>query len=122
MLNPYLGVGLKNQNAPIKPCNFEFSQSLPDNLDYRENGKMSPVKSQGSCGSCYIFSAIASLESQYLLNSEATDLVFSEQAILNCMERGCNGGMQHWVWKYISDYGVPKQNVCPYVAMVCLAK
>lgn len=36
-------------------------------LDWRTEGKVTPIKSQGLCGSCYSFSGNAALESRLLI-------------------------------------------------------
>lgn len=78
---------------------------------------MSPVKNQKKCGSCYIFTALSALESQYLIRREQ-NVEFSEQAILNCLPTGCNGGKVRNVWGYIKKHGVPEKSKCSYRAKV----
>lgn len=45
-------------------------QDLPVALDWRELGKVTPVKNQGSCGSCWAFSGIGTIESRLLINEK----------------------------------------------------
>ena len=40
-------------------------QSYPASLDWRSKGVLNPIRSQGSCGGCYSFSSICSLEAIY---------------------------------------------------------
>lgn len=54
--------------------------STPSRFDLRTTGKVSSVKEQGSCGSCWAFSSLASMES-ILLPGESWD--FSENNMRN---------------------------------------
>jgi C1A family cysteine protease len=55
---------------------------------------VSGVKNQGSCGSCWAFSAVAAIESTLLINGR-TELL-SEQQLVDCSRaygnQGCSGG------------------------------
>ncbi len=95
---------------PSKP----LADALPSAVDWRRFD--SPVKSQGGCGACWAFAAVALVEN--LVNQEgiagADDL--SEQTVLACGEGGCRGG---WYWdglSYISRNGIPSEACLPYDA------
>lgn len=105
-------------DAPFKWCSFTFIGKKPSKLDYRKLKKMSKVKNQRKCGSCYIFAALGALESQYLLNSEVSTMELSEQAVLNCVRSGCHGGKIRNVWHFISKNGVPREEHFKYEARV----
>ncbi len=80
---------------------------------------MSPIKDQGQCGSCWAFSAIASTESNALLNNKYVSL--SEQQLVDCSDlygnAGCNGGWAERALKYIKDKGISTEVEYPYRAV-----
>eukprot|EP00116_Pleurobrachia_bachei_P010957 sb/3471219/ len=54
---------------------------------WREEGKVTPVKNQGSCGSCWTFGGTAAFEGHYAIKSGGLKR-FSEQEILDCTYEG----------------------------------
>jgi len=87
----------------------------PDSHDWREHGAVSDVKSQGSCGSCWAFSAIGNIESMYQLKT-GKNVLFSEQQLVDCdkVDLGCRGGLMEDAYKYLQDTGVVLQEDYPY--------
>jgi C1A family cysteine protease/PKD repeat protein len=63
---------------------------IPSSYDLREQARVTPVKNQGSIGSCWAFSSLASLES-YILGTEGESRDFSEN------------NMKNLITKYYSD-------------------
>ena len=99
------------------------SLGLPGSFDWRNtNGGdwMTPVKDQGSCGSCWAFSAVGIVESQYNFSSgnPNLDLDLSEQYLVSdCSTSGsCSGGNNAAALTFIKDNGVPDEGCFPYTA------
>ncbi len=86
-------------------------------FDWRDYDAVTPVKSQGSCGSCWAFSAIGAVESAVLIYTEK-NLDLSEQHLISscCSAGSCSGGWPDWALKYVRDTGAPDEACYPNVA------
>ena len=93
------------------------SNNLQD-VDWTTQGKVSPVKNQGSCGSCWAFSAVGSCESFALMKGQNS--ILSEQQLVDCSgsygNHGCNGGWPSAALRYVKDKGIQSSSAYPYTA------
>jgi len=91
---------------------------LPDEVDWRNKGAVTPVKDQGQCGSCWTFSTTGVIEGFYFLNNGKL-LSFSEQQIVDCdtdTNEGCNGGWPYLAVQYAAQNGLELESDYPYTA------
>ncbi|MCK4459896.1 MAG: C1 family peptidase, partial [Methanosarcinales archaeon] len=95
-------------------------------FDWRDNDGenwVTPVRSQGSCGSCWAFSAIGAVESAVLIYTDNPDMNIdlSEQHLVSscCSAGSCSGGWPDWALDYVRDTGVPDEDCFPYIAGNC---
>lgn len=74
--------------------------------DWTTSGCVAPVKSQGQCGSCWAFAAVAALESAYCLTGNPLTLL-SEQQVVSCdaVSGGCEGGFPGDALNYLQQNG-----------------
>lgn len=109
----------KRQEVSVDPICFPKNKTaLPQKWDWRAMGKVTPAKYQGSCGSCWAFASIATLESAYLIKGKTKDRNFdlSEQQLVSCAKTdGCNGGTSVDAFNFIlSNNGVTDEKTLPY--------
>ena len=87
-------------------------------VDWATAGKVTPIKNQGQCGSCWAFSATGVTESWLLLKGQSASL--SEQQLVDCTRslgnQGCNGGWPSNALKYIASSGITTESAYGYVA------
>jgi cathepsin F len=89
---------------------------MPPRFDWRDQNKVTFVKQQGVCGSCWAFVAMGILESQYAIKHDQL-INLSEQQLLDCdqVDMGCNGGMIHMaLQELIQMGGVMNETDYPY--------
>jgi cathepsin F len=97
----------RNVLAPEGSSSTSTSTLTVTAKNWKDSGYVTPIKDQGACGSCYAFSALGMLESQYAKNNGGTIIDLSEQQIITCdkYDYGCNGGFMENVYKYLQNAG-----------------
>jgi C1A family cysteine protease len=81
------------KNIPVHKLAAEAQLTLPATFDWRTSSKVTPVKNQNPCGTCWIFGTLAALESKVLIG-ENTTFDFSEQNVDCCTDPS---------WTYLSS-------------------
>ena len=110
------------------PSQERLTSQYVDNFDWRDrHGKnwLTSVKSQGKCGSCWVYSAVDLVESYMnLYYNQLLNYDLSEQEIISCSydypslfsmnNGGCTGGHTSGALKYIQKKGVVLEECFPY--------
>ncbi|MFO7654605.1 MAG: C1 family peptidase [Candidatus Krumholzibacteriia bacterium] len=102
------------RNLKIFP---EDKQSLPSSFDWRQQGAITPVKNQLTCGSCWAFAATAELES-FVQIYYGKFLDLSEQQVVSCNRygAGCGGGWAVAAYDLFLREGAVRERCMPYQA------
>jgi C1A family cysteine protease len=120
-------LGLKNMPKPDRTNKRLFSASenalptLPTSVNWVtvSPAVVNPIKDQGSCGSCWAFSANASLESAHAI-FYSTLYSLSEQQLVSCSgaygNGGCQGGWYYYAWDYATVTPITTETVYPYTS------
>jgi len=91
-----------------------FDDSIPraQDIDYRNEGKVSQVQNQGQCGSCWAFSGAGAIEGMTKANGGQL-INLSEQQFLDCCQGSCQGGLEPMCFENGRN-GVMAESSYPY--------
>lgn len=109
-----LGLG---QRPSLRSSFIETSDvtDLPKEFSWKDY--LSPMREQGSCGSCYVFATLEMLEARMRIKYQK-DVTLSPQHILDCSyyNQGCDGGYPFLVGKFANEFELVPEDCSPYLA------
>merc|ERR1711988_39782 len=79
----------------------------------------SPVKDQGSCGSCWAFAAVAGMEAS-AITQFGENAILSEQQLVDCTtekNKGCDGGWASDAYDILKGKPLYTESSYPYKAV-----
>ncbi|XP_035849037.1 digestive cysteine proteinase 2 [Sander lucioperca] len=104
--------GRKQGKTPNRGLPF-FSKlyegvNVPESLDWRLQGAVTPVKDQAICGSCWSFATTGAVEGALFLKTGSLQ-VLSQQMLVDCSwgfgNNGCDGGEEWRAYEWIMKHG-----------------
>ncbi|XP_077547400.1 C1 family peptidase 26-29-p [Haemaphysalis longicornis] len=97
-----------SSNAEQFPAH-KFAADVPDQVDWRLYGAVTPVKDQAVCGSCWSFGTTGAVEGAHFRKTGRL-VRLSEQQLIDCSwnsgNNGCDGGEDFRAYEYIRRHGL----------------
>ncbi|KAK9108930.1 hypothetical protein Sjap_016990 [Stephania japonica] len=97
-----------------------FAGDVPESIDWRKKGAVTPVKDQASCGACWAFSTTGAIEGINQIKTGSL-VSLSEQELIDCdrsYNSGCGGGLMDYAFQFvIKNHGIDTESDYPYQAV-----
>jgi hypothetical protein len=98
--------GVREVDYGVGTAAAAAAAALPGAVDWAAAGAVTPVKNQGTCGSCWSFSTTGALEGAFQIKTGRLQS-FSEQQLVSCAgasgNSGCNGGLMDSAFGWIKQ-------------------
>lgn len=100
-------------------------KDIPDQVDWRLNGAVTPVKDQAICGSCWSFGTVGSIEGALFVKTGKL-VKLSEQNLVDCSwgygNNACDGGEEWRAYEWVMKHGgiATDDSYGAYLGAVCL--
>ena len=110
---------LKSVKGSAPRGTFSNYDDVPESYDFREEYPhcIPEVVDQGSCGSCWAFSSVASLgDRRCFAGLDKKAVTYSPQYVVSCDhgDMACDGGWLPNAWKFLTKTGTTTNECVPY--------
>ncbi|XP_015953598.1 senescence-specific cysteine protease SAG39-like isoform X2 [Arachis duranensis] len=109
--------GLPKSHWQTTPFRHENVTDIPETVDWRKRGVVTPIKDQGTCGSWWAFSSVAAVEGIHKISTGKL-VSLSVQELVDCVRgdgEGCYGGYMEDAYTFIAkNGGISSESDYPY--------
>ncbi|CAN7039314.1 unnamed protein product [Brassica oleracea var. botrytis] len=116
----FLGLNTSSSRLHSSNHSCDPADNVPDAVDWRKEGAVTPIRDQGRCGGCWAFATVAAIEG--ITKIKTGNLIpLSEQQLIDCdtgsYNKGCSGGLMETAYEYlIANGGLVALDDYPYTA------